>query len=518
MVANIRHNKIAKNILFLYFRMLLTMCVGLFTSRVILQTLGVTDYGIYNIINGLVIIWGFINGSMDAGTRRFLTFMLGKGDKTATGRVFCTSVFIHVLVALVILGLAETIGLWFFYEKLVIPQERLNAAFWAYQGTIVSALVSVISTPYKSLVIAEERMSVFAWISILEVMLRLAIVYMLWIGTADKLILFSVLNVFVQILLYAGYVIYCRRHFTVSRFRFLWDKPLFLNMVKFSSWTLNGTVALAGCIQGLNILLNMFFGPAVNAACGIAVAVQTKIMQLCNNTQMAFNPPITKYYASGQMERMRHLVVANSKISYYLLLLISLPVLVNLMPLLTLWLGTVPEYTGEFIAIMMISSMIRALANPLMASVHATGRIKRFQLLEGTVLLLVLPVAYVLLKYVGISPVWAMMIYLFGEIIAQCVRIHIIGPMIDMKLACYVRKVLQPVIITTLLAVLPPVVIKVFFPEVSSFSTIMLVLLSVATVCVFSFVTGCEKEEREMIVRYILRLLKPKKLTSGSGI
>lgn len=511
MVANIRNNQIGKNMLFLYFRMLLTMCVGLFTSRIILQTLGITDYGIYNIVDGLVVIWGFINGSMDAGTRRFLTFALGKEDKGTANRVFCTSVLIHILVAVAIFVLAETIGLYFFHEKLIIPHERFMAAFWAYQGTILSSLISVISTPYKSLVIAEERMSVFAYISIIEVVLRLLIVYILWIGIADKLVLFSALNVCVQILLYICYILYCRRCFAVSRFRFLWDKTLFLSMVKFSSWTLNGTMALTGCIQGLNILLNMFFGPTVNAAYSIAMTVQTKITQFCNNTQIAFNPPITKCYASGEMERMRHLVVINSKISYYLLLLITLPVLVNLSPLLNLWLDIVPEYTEQFIVVMIISSMIRALGNPLMASLHATGDIKRFQLWEGTVFLLVLPIAYILLKYIGILPVWAIMIYLLAESVAQGIRIHIILPMINMKRQSYMRRVLQPVIVTTILAGLPPFAIQqAFFPEASALSIILLMSLSLVTASAFSFVIGCEKKERQIMATYILNFLKHK--------
>ncbi len=511
MAADISHNQIGRNMLFLYFRMLLTMCIGLFTSRIILQTLGVTDYGIYNIVDGLVVIWGFINGSMDGGTRRFLTFALGKKDEGTATRVFCTSVLIHILTAVTIFALAETIGLYFLYEKLIIPQERLTAAFWAYQGTIISALISVISTPYKSLVIAEERMYVFAYISIIEVILRLLSAYILWIGITDKLILFSALNVCVQILIYVCYVLYCRRYFTVSRFRFLWDKVLLLSMVKFSSWTLNGTMALTGCIQGLNILLNTFFGPAVNAAYGIALIVQTKLTQFCNNTQMAFNPPITKCYASGEMESMRHLVIFNSKISYYLLLLITLPILICLSPLLNLWLDTVPEYTEQLTTVMIIISMIRALGNPLMASIYATGNIKRFQLWEGTVLLLVLPIAYILLKYAGVSPVWAILIYLFAESVALGIRIHIILPMINMKRQSYVRKVLHPIIATTILAVFIPFAIRrAFFSETSTSSIVLLVLLSLATVCTFSFVVGCEKEERKVIALYIFKFLQRK--------
>lgn len=501
----IDNKRIAKNMLFLYFRMLLTLCVGLFTSRVILQALGIVDYGIYNVVGGLVAMFGFINGSMRTGTQRFLTYSLGKGDERNINLVFCTSLFIHVLVAFVVLILAETIGLWFFFEKLVIPVERSTTALWVYQCTILSTLIMIINVPYNALVIAEEHMSVFAYISIIEVLLRLFSVLMLWIGNFDKLILYAILTVLIQIVLSTYYVLYCHRHFTVSRFHFLWDKQLFLKMVRFSFWSFNGSLALVCCTQGLNVLLNIFFGPAVNAARGVAVTVQSKVMLFCSNFQAAFNPQITKCYASGEMNRMHRLVVINSKFSYYLLFLISLPIIVNISALLDLWLDTVPEYTGEFAIIMIVTSMIRALANPLLTSIHATGNIKRFQMWEGTILLFVLPVAYLLLKYINISVIWVMMIYLLGEVIAQVIRILIILPMIEMKIRSYVHKVLQPIIFTTIpAAMLPFIVRQFFFPEISLLSCIMLVLLSLISVCTFSFFVGCEKEEKHFITQYMV--------------
>ena len=499
------NRRIARNMLFLYSRMLLIMIVGLFTSRIILQTLGIVDYGIHNVVGGIVTMFGFINGAMWAGTQRFLTFALGKENELEANRVFCTSILIHALVALTVLVLAETVGLWFLYEELVIPAERFTAALWVYQGAILSTVIVILTIPYNALIIAKEEMSAFAYISLVEVMLRLIIVYMLWIGDMDKLVLYSILGVIVQLILSGCYALYCLHHFIAARYRFLWDKQLYLNMTRFSFWTLNGSVAMVGCTQGLNILLNLFFGPAVNAARGVAVTVQSKVMLFCNNFQEAFKPQITKSYANGELERMHRLVIASSKFSYFLLLMISLPVMLNISILLRLWLGVVPEYTAEFVIIMILTTLIRTLASPLLASVHATGNIKRFQLWEGTTLLLVLPVAYLLLKYVGISPIWTMAVYLMGEIVAQVIRLRIILPMIKMRMTSYLQQVICPIILVTIFAVLPPAVIRMlYFSDINSISSfIIILLLSIVSVCAASFFIGCKREEKLQVVLYI---------------
>lgn len=501
------NRRIARNMLFLYFRMLLIMIVGLFTSRIVLQTLGIVDYGIHNVVGGIVTMFGFINGAMWAGTQRFLTFALGKENEQEANRVFCTSILIHALVALTVLVLAETVGLWFLYEKLVIPAERFTAAMWVYQGAILSTVIVILTIPYNALIIAKEEMSAFAYISLVEVILRLIIVYMLWIGDMDKLVLYSILGVIVQLILSGCYALYCLHHFTAARYRFLWDRQLFSKMTKFSFWTLNGSVAMVGCTQGLNILLNLFFGPAVNAARGVAVTVQSKVMLFCNNFQEAFKPQITKSYANGELKRMHRLVIASSKFSYFLLLVISLPIMLNISIILRLWLGIVPEYTEEFVIIMILTTLIRTLASPLLASVHATGNIKRFQLWEGTTLLLVLPAAYLLLKYVSISPVWTMAVYLMGEIVAQVIRLRIILPMIEMRITSYLQQVMCPIILVTIFAVILPAIVGIYcFPNKDSIlSFAVLVLLSIINVCIISFFIGCQKEERRKIVQHVMQ-------------
>lgn len=302
------NKRIAKNTLFLYFRMLLMMGISLYTSRVVLKTLGVEDYGIYNVVGGIVAMFGFINGSMSSATQRYITFALGKGDKKRLQTVFCTTLQIHVLIAGIIVLLGETIGLWFLYSKMQIPIDRMNAAFWVLQASIIDSAIKVISVPYNADIVAHEKMSAFAYISILEAVLKLAIVYVLVVFVFDKLILYAFLLLTVQILIRFCYSSYCNKHFEETKYRHIWDKALLKEMIGFAGWSMFGNLAAVLFGQGLNMLLNVFFGPVVNAARGIAVQVQIAIQQFVGNFQMALNPQITKTYATHKFESMHRLM------------------------------------------------------------------------------------------------------------------------------------------------------------------------------------------------------------------
>lgn len=351
------------------------MLVSLYTSRVVLDTLGVEDYGIYNVVGGVVAMFGFINGAMSTSTQRYLTFELGRGDFECLHKVFSTAVIIHALISLLVVFLAETVGLWFFYHKMVIPEMRLNAAMWVYQFSVLATVVMIMSVPYNASIIAHERMSAFAYISVLEVVLRLLVVYLLQIGHLDKLALYAVLIFMVQLGIRILYGIYCSRHFEETRFRWLWDKILFREMLGFAGWNLWGNCAGVAFTQGVNLLLNMFFGPVVNAARGIAVQVQAAISQFSINFQTAMNPQITKSYAVQDYAYMHSLIFRSSKFTFYLLLLFSLPVMLETEAILRLWLGTVPEYTVIFIRLMLCVTIVDSVANPLMVSASATGRV-----------------------------------------------------------------------------------------------------------------------------------------------
>ena len=287
------NKRIAKNTLVLYVRMIFLLCISLFTSRVVLNMLGVEDYGIYNVVGGIVAMFGFLNGSMSSATQRYITFALGKGDMKRLKTVFSTTLQIHTLIAIIIVLLGESIGLWFLYHKMQIPAERMDAAFWVLQCSVVSTVVMIISVPYNSDIIAHEKMSAFAYFSILEALLKLLIAYMLVVSPYDKLVIYAILLLLVEVLLRFCYSIYCNKYFEESKYHHVWDKALFKEMTFFASWSIFGNFASVLFGQGLNILLNVFFGPAINAARGIAVQVQGVIQQFVTNFQMALNPQIT---------------------------------------------------------------------------------------------------------------------------------------------------------------------------------------------------------------------------------
>ncbi len=383
------NKRIAKNTLLLYFRMLLTMTVSLYTSRVVLNTLGVEDFGVYNVVGGVVAMLGFLTGSLGAATSRFITYALGLGDFDRLKKTFANILAIHCLFALVIVVLAETIGLWFLSSYIQVPVGREDAAFWVYQLSVFTALLSVISVPYNASIIAHERMGAFAYISILDVTLKLLIVFLLQIVSFDKLIFYACLLASVQILDQIIYIGYCKRHFKETLSLPKIDSKQFKEVLTFAGWTMNGNLAVMGYTQGLNILLNMFFGPVVNAARGIAVQVQSVVQSFCVNFQMALNPQLTKSYAQADFAHMHQLLNVSSKFSFFLLLFISFPACLEAQQVLQWWLGIVPDHTVAFLRLILFCGLLGALSNPIIVSVHATGKLKKFQLIEGTMLLLI---------------------------------------------------------------------------------------------------------------------------------
>lgn len=436
--------RIAKNTLLLYGRMALTMLVALFTSRVVLQALGVTDFGIYNVVGGVVAMVGFLNGSLGGATSRFITYELGLGGRGNVRHIFRCAVSIHYLLAALVLVVAETVGLWFVLEKLVIPDGRMTAALWAYQCSVLTVVVTIISSPYNALIIAHERMSAFAYISILEVFLKLGIVYLLMAVGIDRLILYATLLLVVQVSIRFIYSGYCSRHFPETSGRWLWDRRKSREIFGYAGWTLNGHLAVMGYTQGINILLNLFFGPAVNAARGISVQVQSAVSQFCTNFFTAVRPQVTKSYAQGELSYMHSLIIYGSKYGFFLILLVAVPILVNTEYILHLWLGQVPAHTVAFTRLMIVASMNYALSNPTLMGIHATGDIKKFQIIEGTLLLTVVPVAYVFLKWGHVRPETVFVIYLIIETITQLVRVWIVYPRIRMPRRLYLSRILLP--------------------------------------------------------------------------
>lgn len=499
------NKRIAKNTLLLYARMFLLMVIGLYTSRVILNTLGVEDYGIYNVVGGIVVMFSFLSNSLSTASSRFITYDLGVGDLSLIKKTFGNIITIHLLLALIILILGETIGLWFVLNKLQTPENRMTAALWVYQFSIFSFVLNIISIPYNAIIIAHERMKAFAYISIIDAVLKLLIVYLLIVIPFDKLIVYAILFFCIQLLDRIIYGVYCVRHFEEAKARISLDKQLFKKIFGFSIWTMNGCLAVAGYTQGLNILLNMFFGPTVNAARGIAVQVQNIVQNFCNNFLMALNPQITKSYAQNNLEYMHQLLKVSSKFSFFLLYIISLPLMLEAPLVLKWWLGIVPEHTVNFLRLILCASMLVTLSRPLVTSVHATGQIKKFQLVEGSMLLCIVPIAYILLKYWNIPPEYVFVVHIIVEILTQYARVIIVLPMISMKTSDYLKEVVIPIIkVIIVTPILPLIIFYNLNQSVSAFFIICFV--SLLSVLLGGYFCGCTKPERIIIITKIRQI------------
>lgn len=395
--------RIAKNTMMLYIRMLFSMLVSLYTSRVVLQTLGVEDYGIYNVVGGVVAMLGFLNDSMSGATSRFITYELGRGDNARLNQVFSTSLIIHVSIALFVFVLAETVGLWFFENKLVIPENRMVSARLIYHFSVISMMIGITQVPYNAVIISHEKMNVYAYVGILNVILRLLIVYILVIWDYDKLILYAILQLFVSILIIFIYRVYCIRKFPETHFIFIIKKNYILPMLNFSGWDLYGNASVMARTQGVNMLINVFFGPLLNASSGIATQIQGAIMGLANNLVTAVRPQIVKQYAVGEFQSMISLLRNSLKLSYLLLALMSIPLICETDYILRLWLGTVPDYASVFCKYTLLFNFFANMSLLFACIIHATGRIKRISLINGSLYLMVVPISYWGYKF-GASP------------------------------------------------------------------------------------------------------------------
>lgn len=500
------NKRIAKNTLVLYVRMLFTMGISLFTSRVVLQTIGVEDYGISSVVGGVISMFTFINAAMVSSTQRYLNFELVRGDANQLRSVFSTSLQIHALIALAIIVLSETVGLWFLNEKLVIPEARMTAAMWVYQCSILSCAVSIMSTPYNAVIVAHEKMSAFAYISILDVSLKLLVVYLLVVLPFDKLIILSILTLLVQLFIRYIYTLYCHRHFPESYFQFRFNKTLFKEMFGFAGWSFWGNLAAILYTQGLNMMLNIFFGPIVNAARGIAVQVQSAVQQFVGGFQTALNPQITKNYASNNLSQMHSLMFRSARFSFLLLFFLSLPVLMETNFILTLWLKTVPDDAVIFTQIMICISLIYTTANPCVIANQATGKVKIYQMVVGGILLLILPISYVVLK-LGAPAYSVFIVHFCIESVAQFSRMYMLRKLIHLPLWQYMKNIYIPIVSTVAIAIILPLVVRMQFAEG------WLRFLAVGFTCVLSvgassYFIGFTKQERVFFLDKSLRLLR----------
>lgn len=507
MTSNPQNNKrIAKNTIFLYIRMLFTMGVSLFTSRVILQALGVEDFGIYSVVGGIITMFTFINGGMVSATQRFLTVEIGKGNTTQLKKVFSTSIQIHALIALIIVLLGETFGLWFLYNELIIPAERMTAAFWVYQCSIIACVVNIMSAPYNADIIAHEKMSAFAYISILEVILKLAIVYLLYITPWDKLTTYAVLILCVQLTIRSVYARYCSKHFEEAHYQHKIDKPLFKEMASFAGWSFWGNLAFVLYTQGVNMMLNIFFGPIVNAARGIAVQVQTAVQQFVGNFQTALNPQITKNYATGQLTQMHSLMFRSARFSFFMLYFLALPLLLETDYLLTLWLKTVPDNAVIFTRWMIGISLIYTTASPCVVANQATGKVKVYQAVVGGILLTILPISYIVLR-AGAPAYSVFIVHFCVESVAQFARMYMLRKLIDLPLRAYLSNIYIPIAAVIAVSCLPPIFAHMHYS--GGFSGLITVTaVSLASVAFTVALIGLTKSERTFLYRKAMQIIR----------
>lgn len=490
--------RIAKNTLLLYIRMLFTMAVGLFTSREILAILGIKDYGIYNVVAGFVLMFSFFTNSLSTAISRFLTFELGKqGDLKQLKKIFSTSVNVLFILSIGIIIIAEVIGIWFLNSKLNIPNDRMYAANWVFQLSLLSFALNLISVPYNASIIAHEKMNAYAYISIIEVTLKLIIVYMLYLSSYDKLITYSILFVLVGLIIRIIYGLYCKYHFEECDYHFLIDKNLIQNITSFASWNLLGNGAYLFNTQGVNIAMNLFFGVTVNAARGIATQVENIIRQFVTNFTTALNPQITKSYAAGNMEYMFKLVCRGSKYSYFLMLLFAVPFILEAEIILKLWLKEVPEYTIIFLRLTIIGAMCDILGNSTANACWATGKVKKYYLWVGSIGSLVFFISYILFK-LEFPPYSSYIVFIIIYIILIFVKLKIIKGLINFPTSMFYKETLKRIlpvsIITFLISSIPYTIMPISIGRM-----FLTGIISTTTLIVSIYMFGLEKSEKVII-------------------
>ncbi len=490
---------IAKNTLFLYFRMMLTMVIALYTSRVILKVLGVDDFGIYQAVGGVVGMLTFLNAALAVGTSRFLTFELGTGDFDKLKRTFSTVLTAHIILAIIIVVISETVGLWFVYNKLMIPPDRLDAAVIAYHLSVLTVVAQLMLVPYNASIISHERMSIYAYASIVDAVLSLIIVYLLTIGDMDKLVLYAALFLCVKAGMTVFYALYCVRRFVETRSKLIMDKQILREVLSYSGWNLlaNGAIALNN--QGALILLNMFFSPGVVTGRAIANQVNMAAFNFITNFRTATNPQIVKRYAANDFLGSKELLLSSTKYSYYLMLMLALPIVLTAEPLLELWLGQIPPYSVVFLQLAIVTSLFQVFDTSFYTALYAKGQIRENAIISPMVGFISFPVMYVLFK-LGFSPesmAWVSMVG--GTLLGLLIK-----PLLIIKIVDYtwseIISVFVPCFKVTLASLPIPVIVYYSLQNCSvMLYFLFLVIISIISVLSSSWFIGINGTTRKQL-------------------
>ncbi len=423
--------RIAKNALLLWARMALAVIIGLYTSRIVLQTLGVQDYGIYAVVGSVVAFLSFLNTSMAGATSRFITIELGKNNRQRLNETFSSAMTLHIAIALFVLVIAETVGLWFLNNHLVIPTDRLAAANWVYQMTIASTLLTITQAPYNACVMAHEKMSIYAYIEIINVLLRLAIVYLLIIGNADKLILYGALSLTVSTFILILYRLYCRKKFTEAHFKWQWNAAIIKPMIQFCGWDIYGNGCVTARQEGTIVMINTFFGPLLNAAANVATIVERTVTGLAMNILHAMRPQIVKQYAKGDITRIENLMIQASRSSIIIIAIMIIPMILEMDHILKLWLGNdLPPFAVTFTILMLINGLLSVIINVINSAIIATGNIKPISIYSGSIFLLNLAVLYAAL-HLGCDANWIYSLYAIFSAMVLTTNIIILHNLIE---------------------------------------------------------------------------------------
>lgn len=484
----------------------MTMGISIYTSRIVLNALGVDDYGIYNVVGGFVGLFSVVNASLISAIIRFITTEQGIGNIESENKVFCTSLNVEIIVALIIILLAETVGLWFVNEKMVIPADKLFASNIVYQLSLVSLVLGLISIPYNASIVAHEKMSAFAYISIIEAFWRLFVAYVICVIQNDRMVVYALLLSIVSIITQIIYVLYCKKHFPECTYHLLFDKEILSRMMKFAGWETIGSSACVIRDQGLNVLLNLFFGPVVNAARAVSMQVYTAVINFVYNFCMALNPQIIKAYAQNNRDYLMKLVFDGARFAYYLMFLLSLPILVNTQYILELWLKNVPDHTVSFIRLIIITGLIGTLSETLVTTQNATGRNKWYQIIIGGTNLLTIPIAYLCL-WLGQPSESVFVVTILIEVVRMFLRLPILNRMVNLDMMRFFREVIVvPILISVEASIIPIIISRLVDANFVNFVLIsLLCLLSVISIV---YTQGLNKQERKMVISQAKKIIK----------
>lgn len=498
------NKRIAKNTAVLYIRMLVMMIISFFTARITLNALGVDDYGINNVVGGLVAMFSLLSSSLSSATSRFMTFGLGQGDLDNLKKIFSTTVNIHIILAIVVVIAIESVGVWFLNNKMTIPADRLYAANWVLQGSVLTFAISLLSVPYNSAIIAHEKMSAFAYMTIFDAVFKLIIVFGIYYYGGDKLILLAILTVIQSIIRQSVYWIYCKRKFAECVYVRGRNKQMEKSIFSFAGWNFIGCTAGLMKDQGVNIVINLFTGPAVNAARGIAMQVNGIVTQFIGGFMTALNPQITKSYAAGEYARMHNLIYQGTRLSYFLFMTLSIPIFFEIENILFIWLGQVPEHTVLFARLVLILSLAEILSNTLITAQLATGDIKKYQIVVGGILLLNFPFSYICLK-IGMIPESTIVIAIIISQICMIARLWFLRYMIKLPARQFIKKVYINVLSVTIIAIIPPMICYLYIDQpIVRFFTLCIV--SVISSILSIYFLGCNAEEKILVQNYLQKI------------